>query len=200
MSKTRPPLRLPAAVAVLAVALAGSAIGAQDGAIELSFDDLIQRAPSIVLATVTSRRAEWESYGTSKLIITKVSLQVEQTLKGSAPRELTIEVLGGTIGEETLHVSHVPEFAVGDRDVLFLNNAPHSVSPLVGSDQGRFRVINESASGTARVVTRGYAPLVAVADIGSERERAVSSLSSALSVTEFVTQVRDRARQLERRR
>ena len=185
-------------LAALVVALAGSPASAQDGVVELTFDDLIQRAPAIVVATVTGRRAEWESYGTSKLIVTKVSLQVEQVLRGSAPRELTIEVLGGTIGEETLHVSDVPEFTVGGREVLFLNNAPHAVSPLVGSDQGRFRVINESATGTARVVTRGYAPLVAVSDIGTERVRAVSSLSLALSLNDFVTQVRDRVRQLER--
>lgn len=170
----------------------------------LSLDQLTDRAAAIVVSTVTGRRAEWEHYGSSRLIITKVTMEVEQTLKGSAPRTLTVEVLGGTIGDETLRVSHVPEFRVGERDVLFLNNAPHAVSPLVGSDQGRFRVMNEAGSGTARVLTVGFAPLVSADVIGSSASMQgdgglVRSMSAALSLSDFVTLVRDRVRQLERR-
>ncbi len=172
---------------------------------KLSLDQLTERAAVIVVSTVTSRHAEWEHYGSSRLIITKVTMEVEQSLKGSAPRTLTVEVLGGTIGDETLRVSHVPEFRVGDRDVLFLNNAPHAVSPLVGSDQGRVRVMNEAGSGTARMLTVGFAPLVSVEAIGSTTSAQgdgglVRSMSAALSLSEFVTLVRDRVRQLERRR
>lgn len=171
----------------------------------LSLDQLTGRAAAIVVSTVTGRRAEWEHYGSSRLIITRVTMEVEQALKGSAPRTLTVEVLGGTIGDETLRVSHVPEFRVGERDVLFLNNAPHAVSPLVGSDQGRFRVMNEAGSGTARVLTVGFAPLVSADAIGSSASMQgdgglVRSMSAALSLSDFVTLVRDRVRQLERRR
>ncbi|MFA5908551.1 MAG: hypothetical protein WC815_07235 [Vicinamibacterales bacterium] len=171
----------------------------------LSLDQLTERAAAIVVSTVTSRRAEWEHFGASRLIITKVTIEVEQSLKGSAPRTLTVDVLGGTIGDETLRVSHVPEFRVGDRDVLFLNNAPHAVSPLVGSDQGRFRVMNEAGSGTARMLTVGFAPLVSVEAIGLATSAQgggglVRSMSAALSLSDFVTLVRDRVRQLERRR
>ncbi len=180
---------------------------AQPEADAFSFDQLIDRAPLIVVATTTSRRAEWEFYGSSKLIITKVTMEVEQSLKGSAPRTLTVEVMGGTIGDQTQKVFHVPEFRVGDRDVLFLNNHPHSVSPLVGSDQGRFRVMNESAGGTARVLTVGFFPLRSVAEVGAaaasgaagSTSRSTASLASALSLSDFVTIVRDRVRLLERR-
>ncbi|MEO8677745.1 MAG: hypothetical protein ABI665_01785 [Vicinamibacterales bacterium] len=169
---------------------------AQGAAEALSFNQLIERAPLIVVATATSRRAGWELYGSSRLIITTITFQVEQTLKGSAPRTLSVEVLGGTIGDETLHVSHVPEFKVGDRDVLFLNNAAHSVSPIVGSDQGRFRIVTESATGTPRVLTAGFLPLVSTADIGRGRPGIIPSMSAALSLDNFVTMVRDRAREL----
>lgn len=165
----------------------------------LTLDDLVSRAPTIVVATVTARRADWESYGASRLIITTVTLDVEQTLKGSAPRTLQIEVMGGTIGDETQRVSHVPEFRVRERDVLFLNGHPHSASPLVGSDQGRFRVVNESASGVARVVTAGFQPLRSLAEIGAARVEPARSLSEALTLSDFVNLVRDRIRFLERR-
>ncbi len=45
-------------------------------------------------------------------------MEVEQTLKGSAPRTLVVEVMGGTIGDDTQKVFHVPEFRVGDRDAV----------------------------------------------------------------------------------
>lgn len=165
----------------------------------LTLDDLVSQAPTIVVATVTARRADWEFYGSSRLIITTITLEIEQTLKGSAPRTLQVEVMGGTIGDETQRVSHVPEFRVRERDVLFLSGHPHSVSPLVGSDQGRFRVVNESASGVARVVTAGFQPLRSLAEIGAARVEPARSLSEALTLSDFVNLVRDRIRFLERR-
>jgi hypothetical protein len=164
----------------------------------LTLDELIVAAPTIVVATVTGRRADWESYGASRLIITTVTLEVEQSLKGGAPRTLVVEVMGGSISDETQRLSHVPEFRVRERDVLFLNGLPHAVSPLVGSDQGRFRVLEESAGGTARVVTVGFHPLRSLAEIGAARTAPARSLSEALSLSDFVTRVRDRIRELVR--
>ena len=194
------------ALAALLVLMLPAAPSAQQPALDLgtlTFDQLTDRAAAIVVSTVTSRRSEWEDYGASRLIVTKVTLAVEQTLKGSAPRTLVVDVLGGTIGDQTLHVSHVPTFKVGDRDVLFLNGALHAASPIVGSDQGRFRVINEVASGTARMLDAGFAPLVSPAAIGASAESRnnalVRSLADAISLSDFATLVRDRVRQMERR-
>jgi hypothetical protein len=199
-------MQSPLAALVLCLLAIPTALAAQSATLDLgtlSLDQLADRASTIVVSTVTSRRSEWEHYGASRLIITKVTMEVEQTLKGSAPRTLVVEVLGGTIGEQTLRVSHVPEFKVGDRDVLFLNGALHAASPIVGSDQGRFRVMNESATGTARVLSAQFAPLVSAAEIGATAETArgpARSMAEAFSLTDFVTLVRDRVRQMERRR
>lgn len=189
-------------IAVLVLLVAPIALRAQPTepvAHKLSLDQLTDRAAAIVVSTVTSRKAEWEHYGGSRLIITKITLAVEQSIKGSTPRTLVVEVVGGTIGDETLTVSDVPAFRVGDRDVLFLNGHPHAVSPLVGSDQGRFRVLNESAGGTARVLSAGFTPLRSAAEVGATRAGPVTTLASALSLSEFVGIVRDRVRLQERR-
>jgi hypothetical protein len=194
-------------IAVLVLFAAPIALAAQPPALDLgtlTLDQLADRADAIVVSIVTSRRAEWEHSAGSRLIVTKVTLAIEQTLKGSPPRTLVVEVLGGTIGDQTLQVSHVPAFKVGDRDVLFLNGALHAASPIVGSDQGRFRVLDEMATGTARVLNAEFAPLVSAADIGvpagSRRTRLVRSMAEAISLSDFVTLVRDRVRLLERRR
>lgn len=166
----------------------------------LSFDQLVERAALIAVTTVTGRRAEWEFYGASRLIVTKVTLRVEQVLKGSASDSMTVEVLGGTVGDETQTASHVPDFRVGDRDVLFLNAHPHAVSPLVGSDEGRFRVLRDPQAGVDRVLTSGWQPLRSTAEMRGGPERVVTSMASALRLDEFATIVRDAARRLEGRR
>lgn len=199
-------MRIRLAVATVLLLAWGTVLPAQQPALDLgtlTLDQLADRAATVVVSTVTRRQSEWEHSGGSRLIVTKVTLAIEQTLKGSAPRTLVVEVLGGTIGDQTLHVSHVPAFKVGDRDVLFLNGARHAASPVVGSDQGRFRVLDEAATGTARVLHAGFAPLVSTTEIGATAEsrgRLVRTMVDAISLSEFVTLVRDRVRALEQRR
>ena len=191
-------------VILWAVVCLSQPLGAQPGAepvlSKLSLDQLTDRAASIVVSTVTGRRPEWITSDGSQLIVTHVTLQVEQVLKGSPPRSVTIDVLGGTIGDRTLTVSHVPEFRVGDRDVLFLHGVPRSVSPLVGSDQGRFRVLRESASGAWRGLTAGWKPLRAPAAIQREDGGLITALSAAMTLEDFSNSVRDTVRRLERPR
>lgn len=164
---------------------------------KLSVNELTDRAAAIVVGTVVSRRAEWEHYGASKLIITKVTIAIEQAVKGSVSGMLVVDVMGGTIGDQTLTVSDIPEFRVGDRDVLFLNLHPRAVSPLVGSNQGLFRVINESATGVPRILTAGYSPVQRQAS--ATGSSALPTLASAWSLDEFVGLVRDRVRMQGRR-
>lgn len=185
-------MKLKALLAAAFVAAAGEA-SAQE---RLALDDMILAAPSIVVANVESRRAVEEYYGSSRLIVTRVTLNIEQSIKGAAPRTLVVEVLGGTIGDTTLRVSHVPEFRVGERDVLFLNNAARAASPLVGSDQGRFRVLADNETKQPRVLTSDYEPLSALGQVGAERRGFARRMTEAMTLDEFVTAVRDRVRAL----
>lgn len=187
-------VRCLAVVAFIGLVPAAAQAQGEPAESKLSLGQLTDRAAAIVVGTVVSRRAEWESYGASRLIITKITVAIEQSLKGSLPSTVVLEVAGGTIGDQTLTVSDVPEFRVGDRDVLFLNNHPHAISPLVGSDQGRFRIINESATGVPRIVTAGFAPLQSASALTATGAGAPPTLGSALSLNDFVAIVRDRVR------
>jgi hypothetical protein len=165
-----------------------------------SLEALVAGARVIAVTRVTNLRAAYEYYGASRLIVTTVTLQVEQAVKGAALRTLEVEVLGGSIGDETLRVSHVPEFKVGDRDVVFLSGEPHAVSPLVGSDQGRFRVVDDPATRQPRVLTSGWRPLRSVGEIVSPPRELIASMSSAMTLDRFVATIRDTMRALEARR
>lgn len=59
-----------------------------------------------------------------ELIVTRVSLRVEETLKGAPAEAMDVEVEGGTVGELTLDVSDMPTMSVGQRGVFFLQRAP----------------------------------------------------------------------------
>ena len=80
----------------------------------------------------------------AKLPHTFVTFSIKRVLKGHTqdPTSITLRFMGGSNGEgKTLIVSGVPEFQVGDRDILFVKGNGKSLCPLVGSDQGRLRVV-----------------------------------------------------------
>lgn len=62
-------------------------------------------------------------YG-DELIVSRSTIEVEQTLKGPFTPTLTIDVEGGTLGELTLEVSDMPRVRPGDRGVFFVRRAP----------------------------------------------------------------------------
>ncbi len=72
--------------------------------------------------------------------MTDVTFAVESTIKGDAVPERVLRFLGGSVGSQTLRVPGVPQFAIGDRAVLFVSDQPQAISPLVGVMHGRFPV------------------------------------------------------------
>jgi hypothetical protein len=55
-----------------------------------------------------------------RLIVSIVSVAVDETLRGPALPSVDLEVEGGTIGELTLNVSDLEPMAPGDRAVFYL--------------------------------------------------------------------------------
>ena len=84
-------------------------------------------AERVVLARVTAVEAtrETNEFGDS-LIVSHVQLQVEESLKGNHESSVTVDVLGGTVGDLTLEVSSLPRMTKGERAVFFLTRNPRS--------------------------------------------------------------------------
>ena len=55
-----------------------------------------------------------------RLIVSVVTVAVDETLRGPAQPTVTVEVEGGTIGDLTLHVSDLEPVATGERVVFYL--------------------------------------------------------------------------------
>jgi hypothetical protein len=102
-------------------------------------DDIPVRASGaqrVVVGRATSVTPRWHrnAHG-DELIVSDVVLEVEESLKGTSPAALIVEVEGGTMGELTLKVSGLPAFQRGDRAVFFLNEL--STGTHVPHDRGR---------------------------------------------------------------
>ena len=155
-----------------------------------SFDELVSQAEMIFQGSVTDVRSEWTGEGAQRHIMSYVTLKVEDAIKGNPGSTVTLRMLGGTVGGETMEVSDAPKFKVGDRDILFVENNGTQFVPLVGIMHGRFRV-KKDASGQDTVFTNEGSPLSDVSQLG--KNEAAASGGRAISKTEFKRAIQAKA-------
>lgn len=89
-------------------------------------------AKKVVVATVTDVDSEFgENDHGDRLIFSRVTLQIDETMKGAHEGSVVVAIEGGTVGDVTLTVSDMPRMTRGERAVLFLEdsrrngNVPH---------------------------------------------------------------------------
>jgi len=83
--------------------------------------DRARGAERVVVGHVTSVNPMWRTneFG-DRLIVSIVSVAVDETLRGPSQPAVDVEVEGGTIGDLTLHVSDLESFVPGERAVFYL--------------------------------------------------------------------------------
>jgi hypothetical protein len=177
--------------------LAGAVTASSTTVIPPTFDELISRAQIIFQGEVVDRRSEWETTAQGRSIITRVTFRVATVLKGRAAAAIQLSFLGGTIGDETLTVSDMPRFLVGDRDVLFVSPELHAVSPLVGFAHGRYRIVRNAVTGADEVRTHDGQAIVIAQGTASMRLGGVLPAPGALALTEFQSLVRQKVSALK---
>lgn len=160
-----------------------------------SFSELVSEAQVIARATVTDVSARWVDAPQGRVIKTFVTFAVEKRLKGEAADSLTLSFLGGTVGADRMHVSGMPEFAVGETEILFVQGNGVQFCPLVRFGHGRYHV--RADAGTHRkVVTRNDdAPLTSTDDVHQDAEphgnAHRAALSAAMTSNTFESSIAD---------
>jgi hypothetical protein len=132
--------------------------------VPMRFETLVGDSSAIFRGEVVDVRSEWRQRRGEQVIVTLVRFKVERVLKGSVSALQTIELLGGTIGETTMAVPGMPQFALGDRELLCLER-DGTLFPVLGVSQGRFRILTDR-SGRDRVVFNDGRPVGGVNQIG----------------------------------
>jgi hypothetical protein len=159
-----------------------------------TFEELVQQSELVIVARVVATRSAWVDSRAGRSIVTDVTVSIERTLKGPTYAERSLEFLGGTVGEDTLRVDGVPEFHVGDRAVLFINEAGRPASPIVGFMYGRFPIVRDSTTGVDMIRTHDGRPLASIKDVGNPRPATRIPPSRTLSLVEFVREIGDKVR------
>ncbi len=146
-----------------------------------TFDELVSQAEVIIQGTVTDVKSQWTGEGAQRHIVSYVTVKVEETIKGKAGDSYTLQMLGGTVGEDTLEVSDSPKFAVGDRDILFVVDNGKQFVPLVGIMHGRFHVKQDKQTGADMILADNGDAITNLHAIGKQDE-AVSTKANTNAV------------------
>ena len=156
------------------------------------FETLVDRAELIFTGQVTSQRTEWRNNGGQKSIVTLVSFVVRQVHKGHAESIVTLQFLGGSIGDVSLEVADMPKFKAGERVILFVEGNGSAASPVIGFFHGRFS-LRPDESGRESVFTYRNEPLADVTELGrAKRQPIAQQPRRALAHDEFAAKIRER--------
>lgn len=122
-------------LAVAAVLLPALAAGPAAATVTAALDvrELVAQADHVVVGRVVSQHAHWDA---RRRIVTDVTVEVEQSMKGAAEGErIVVRRLGGAIGDLGMRVAGEPDFTDGERAVLFAARSGGLLRP-VGMSQG----------------------------------------------------------------
>ena len=109
--------------------------------LDLSLEERIARADTVVVGTVKSQR----TFRAGTLILTESTLRVEETLYGAPGKTLVVTTVGGTIGDTTMDVPGEAMLAVGQRLVVIARRDANGRNHLVGMSMGAFTLRGDVA-------------------------------------------------------
>jgi hypothetical protein len=147
---------------------------------------MVQRADRIFVGQVTAVRSYW----TGASIHTDVTFRSTQTVKGPDGPLVLLTFLGGTVDDVTLEVAGMPQFAVGDEQVLFATDRPGQVSPLVGVWHGRVLISRDPRTRAARVLRHDRTPFDRAAAVTERAVETSATMIVPMNLDAFLDQVR----------
>ncbi|HEX7191825.1 MAG TPA: hypothetical protein VF381_09680 [Thermoanaerobaculia bacterium] len=118
----------------------------------VDFDEKVDKAAAIVLGKVVHTRSQWDT--SHRWILTYSTFTVEQTMKGTAPAEVTVVTPGGTVGDVVQSTIGISPFREGDENVIFVKNTAAGPTVLY-FDQGAYGVTEDHGEKMVRPVSTG---------------------------------------------
>lgn len=111
-----------------------------------SAEELTDRSDVVAVGTVTGLNAEWSS--DRKRIFTRVTLSVEQYLKGGEQRNsMTVIIPGGEVGASGELYSHMAKFASNEHVVVFARRGEDGELKVTAGERGKLNIRLDERSG-----------------------------------------------------
>jgi hypothetical protein len=108
----------------------------------MSVAQMSQTAPAIVRVRCEENTTRWDAG--EIWIFTRFA--VEDIWKGSVSTEITVRLLGGTVGNLNSTVAGIPHFRPGETVILFLEPTSHGDLSILSWEQGTFRLRTDARS------------------------------------------------------
>lgn len=108
-------------------------------------ENLSKSADIVAVGKVTETKSEWDQNKTR--IFTRVTLQVNEYVKGNAGSSVTITTPGGEVGDVGELYTHVPTFRPNEEVVVFLEKEATGSYRIAGGDQGKYNIEKDPESG-----------------------------------------------------
>lgn len=136
---------------VLAILIAAASRDATAALVRYDVPSLARRSSLIICGKVTEIRSYWGMYGKlGPLILSDVTLRVDEVWKGEpAGTEVTVQLLGGRIGDRWQWCPDSPTFEKDEEVLVFLKKRRGKLW-TTGWIQGKYRLARD-ASGSRRV-------------------------------------------------
>ena len=103
--------------------------------------DFIEQTQFIFLGKVIGLESFHSDNG--QFILTRYRFQVEESIKGAEAEWLEIVEYGGTVGEETVTVSHSPEYGLNQEYLVFCYVDPLQQNRTLAGPLGRLAVLQD---------------------------------------------------------
>lgn len=158
------------------------------------FSELVAEAQFIGRAKVVAVNSVWSDTAQGRVIKTHVTLEVLKTIKGRSEPTITLQMLGGVIGDEVMRVSGMPQFEVGQTEFVFVTGNGIRFCPLVGMMHGRYRIRTDPATNREYIARNDGVPLEDVSEVelrqdGNSVASRLKSAASALSPDLFESKI-----------
>ena len=130
-----------------------------------NFEQLVSQADYVVRGVITSITPEWRDNQGRPYILSKVTLELREIIKGTPPQPLVMEFVGGRMGAEELVIEGAPKFHLGEENILFVQGNGQQIYPLVGIMHGLYVVYKEAQSGQELILRSNGLPLYSEQDV-----------------------------------
>ena len=143
--------------------------------VHLDTRGLTHESSDIVIGKVGEQRAHWNAAHT--MIVTDVTILVDQALKGGVAGTLTLTQVGGEVEGMRYDVEGSPRFTTGEDVLIFVWRDAQGRPQVDGLGQGKFEIRRDPATGE-RSVQRSL-PGLGVGDARSLRAQPTGGRGNA---------------------